>query len=152
MVKEQIERLKKSSRLQTSHQVVEFERAIAHLSAEGNLDIHDVEQLYLVFDDECEDYGVMTGLLHLIEDQQPEIMISALVSSIPLLSNKGVFWLESIVTRLLNSETHYPLFRARYYQLSMQEKQALTPLLKTIVSEAQEPSSTRAESLIALQN
>ncbi len=89
-----------------------LEEALSELAARPDLEVQDhLPDLFLIFDDACEQIEVMWGLLHLIEEFQWMAVICAFGQVIPKLVESAPQWTRTFMNRVLNGgpKTYLPL-------------------------------------------
>jgi hypothetical protein len=103
MKKSSFETLMRNRLLLSQREVKEFDEALEELS-NSQLSESDISQLFTIFIDNTEKEDVMYGLLHLIEESDDELMITALLAQVPYMENFAPQWLETFIHRILNNE------------------------------------------------
>jgi hypothetical protein len=96
--------------LDEEEKVVEFDSTLASFS--GNHDPQILEGLLSVFDDECPDYGVMYGLVHLVETWPDHIYFSILIKNLNIYIEKAPDWFMVLLYRILNHKKSLDIFRS----------------------------------------
>ncbi|WP_137189568.1 Imm30 family immunity protein [Stenotrophomonas rhizophila] len=103
MKKTSFETLMQTRLLSSQREVKEFDAALEELS-NTQLSESDISQLFTVFIDRTDKEDVMYGLLHLIEESDDKLMITALLAQVPYMENFAPQWLETFIYRILNNE------------------------------------------------
>jgi len=146
-IQDLIQQLYKNRKITTDKEFRLFQGAIEKL-ANHKLTIDLIPQLLKVFDDTCEHYEVMYGLVHLIEDFEYDY-IQPLVTHTSSLYLHAKRWLETFYIRILNDEES--TLRLRNILLESPEliNDSLMKILNSIIERIPERFEPKVKALLA---
>ncbi|MDR2223388.1 MAG: immunity 30 family protein [Flavobacteriaceae bacterium] len=112
-----------------------FEEAVIALC-----DIPSLENIALfvqAFDDNCEAYDVMFGLVHALEAQdsaevRTEEYVEQLLLAVPLFTAAASEWAEVVFLRMLNSEQHHQILKQKLGSTSQEIKAKVRTIVENI--------------------
>lgn len=145
-INELIQIMKNNHHLRTDEEVVLFENALAELPENVLNNKPDLENLFSVFDDYCEQKEVMWGLLHFVEDAEDEIFVGTLVEYTSKMVVKAKDWTEIFYCRVLNNATTQKILRdiinSRKSLAQDSSREVLEEIARTEKSEIAEKAKT----------
>ncbi|MDR0228918.1 MAG: immunity 30 family protein [Flavobacteriaceae bacterium] len=100
--------------MSTLEEVEAFEQALVALCESPSLT--NVPLFVTAFDDDCEAYDVMFGLVHAMEAQDSaevstDDYVQTLLAAVPLFRPSAKEWSEIVFLRMLNSEQHHQILK-----------------------------------------
>lgn len=144
MKKTSFEALMQNRLLSSQREVKEFDEALEKLSND-QLSESDISQLFTIFTDKTEKEDVMYGLLHLIEEFDDKIMITALLAQVPHMEKIAPQWLEIFIHRILNNEKcREALANHLNTKTETSAREGVTKILTTMQTSSSEAVKTRA--------
>jgi hypothetical protein len=120
--------LRKNRLLDSETEVRDFDQALSELDCTFATP-EEIEQLFLVFTDTCEQHEVMWGLFHAVEAIDDEKELPALVEALPATRHEASEWAELLHIRILNSEATKEKYRNLIKTLSAKKKNAVKKVL-----------------------
>ena len=128
-------------------QVEAFDGALAELAGAPLKDA-DIDALFLVFDDACENREVMCGLMHLLERIESPGYERALAKALPRMAGRASDWAEILQSRLLNEEATAKSLGWALGKATPESRQAAAVALRKIAAEDEAPRSDRARRVL----
>src|SRR4051812_35904887 len=101
--------------LDTPQKVKAFDETLGEMS--DDLDPESLSDMFRVLSDKTEQHEVMFGVIHYIEEYEPENIVNALLDSIEYLRANANEWLKIIFYRILNSPPFVKLLGNRVAKL-----------------------------------
>jgi hypothetical protein len=107
-IKDEIQKLQKNRLLKNKNEVHDFEEAIENILSFR--DVKLVKDLCSGFDDQTEDYEVMFGLVHVIEDFTGEEGLYEMAKAIPDMLPRAKEWVTVLHYRILIDDPSRELY------------------------------------------
>ncbi len=123
-----ISTLKASKLMRSRDEVLNFDNALAEL-AQNTVDV-DLEELYLVLDDNCEHENVMWGVVHFLESFDVKEQLQALLNVVQKLAYEAPGWTEIIHYRIFNDEPSRFLYQDMLRSADLNTQQVVTRILE----------------------
>lgn len=98
-----LKKMEENKSLQTTEQVIEFEKALAELAQIIHPEL--LEDLFLLFNDQAKFDESLWGLLHYIESHNQELQVEAFFKSFLRLLKSAKEWIKTILFRMMNNES-----------------------------------------------
>lgn len=130
-----ISTLKANNLMHSKQEVFAFDNALAEL-ANNTADV-DLEELYLVLDDNCEHPEVMWGLIHFLESFEVRKQLQALLNIIPKLVISAPEWTEIIHCRIFNHQLTRFLYQDMLRSGDLNTQQVVKKMLEDIAQKYQ---------------
>lgn len=127
--RESINKLLATKKLSTNEECIEFEAALREL--QNNLSVEDIDSLSEVFWDDTEDYEVMFGLIHMIEDMRGEAYLNKIAVCTPKMKEAHE-WAMTLNKRIINSPEYYTMYINTIRSLDESEKNSILALLEDV--------------------
>lgn len=125
--------LKANKLMRSREEVLAFDNALTEL-AESTADVN-LEELHLVFDDNCEHEEVMWGLVHFLESFDASQQLQALLNVVQKLAVSAPEWTEIIHYRIFNDEPTRFLYQDMLRSADLNTQQLVTKILEDIARE-----------------
>lgn len=135
--------------MRTPEQVRAFDDALASLPEDQEPTSEYLRELFMVFDDACEQKEVMWGLLHFIESFDDESFFRAFTDAIPGMVGKAAEWTEIFQARILNSDASRETFKEILPTLNPASQAVIRQILNKIASSELPPLATHASSALS---
>lgn len=135
-VKSELNKIYTNRLLQSQKEIYEFEEALGNLIDLGDKSI--ITDLCKGFDDETEQYEVMFGLIHGIENLYKENIEEGLyliALAVPSVIDRAREWMEVLHYRILNHEQVRRIYGSVLSKLDDKTKEIIINLLRDIKSE-----------------
>jgi F0F1-type ATP synthase delta subunit len=98
---EKLSSLKASSKLSSKDDIETFENILEQVSM---ADADWLPKLFLVFNDDCGDEGVMFSLIHTIERFPDSYYVKSFVDHIDSIYENSKYWASMLFSRIINNE------------------------------------------------
>ncbi|MEK5100943.1 Imm30 family immunity protein [Cytobacillus sp. FSL M8-0252] len=135
-VKSELKKVYTNRLLQSQKEISEFEEALSYLITLGDTSI--ISELCMVFDDDTEQYEVMFGLVHGIEQLYKENIEEGLyliAISVPNVIDRAADWMEVLHYRILNHDQVRISYGKVLSKLDEETKRVVINLLNDIKNE-----------------
>lgn len=135
-VKSEIKRVYNNRLLQNQKEISEFEEALGNLVRLEDTSI--IGELCMAFDDDTEQYEIMFGLVHGIEQLYKENIEEGLyliAVAAPKVIDRGREWMEILHYRILNNEQVRGVYGNILSKLDVNRRDVLIKLLNEIKNE-----------------
>ena len=123
-----ISTLKASKLMRSRDEVLVFDNALTELAQ--NTDDVNLEELYLVLDDNCEHEEVMWGVVHFLESFDAREQLQALFNVVQELAYEAPGWTEIIHYRIFNDEFTRFLYQDMLRSADLNTQHVVTKILE----------------------
>lgn len=127
-INSKISDLRKCAKLSTDKDIMIFEQLLSELVQVINKDVSS--KIMDVFNDDCENFEVMFGVIHFIERLPRDIYVKLVLSKISEGINKYPYWLERIVNRIFNHPDYLKVFIDNMMFVPKKDLDSLLNLIK----------------------
>lgn len=128
---ELVDQMIKSKKLRNNHEIEKYEQAIEQLINHNKL-----EELYLGFDDNTDDYEVMFGLVHAIESFYEEVgeeeYFFIFINQIKMIYRESKEWVKLMTVRILNDIESRNEFIKIFQKSNQEDKDFIINLMEDI--------------------
>lgn len=128
--------LKANKLMRSLEEVLAFDNALTELAQNTQQDV-DLEELYLILDDNCSQQEVMWGLVHFLESFDAKQQLQALLNVIEQLVMSAPEWTEIIHYRIFNHEPTRFLYQDMLKYVDLKTQQIVTKILSDIARKHQ---------------
>jgi len=134
--------------LRSPGEIEQFDKALEELSAEGDLEVKDIQDLFLVFDDDCDNEEVMYGLVHFLEDLDLNTLLERFIEAVPNLSAQAPEWAKVFLYRILNTDNARVMFKKMLSGSNPDSRRIVYEMLSEMSQTESAPLSTYAKTVL----
>lgn len=131
--------------LATPDQVKAWDQAIAQFPVDPSF----LRELHLVFTDATQNYEVMFGLLHVLEDYDMDVQLAAYVSALPDMLAEAREWAFRLTWRILNDAPSREAYKAVLKAAEPAAAAVARAILEEVARDEKPPLQTSAQEVLA---